>query len=87
MPTRVAALLNVPHLRRVAFHARRIGSQVDLAPASRLLARSALHPGLSELGTDMVSGGEGSELYRIAIPEAMCAESLGTLAPLRLQHE
>jgi voltage-gated potassium channel len=84
--------------------------------------------------TDLVSGGEGSELYRIAIPEDMCgmsvdefsarlrsdhhatllavsrrghvstnpaadfkmepgddavvvAESLGQLAPLRLQHD
>ena len=37
--------------------------------ASRLLARSALYPGLSELVTDLVSGGKGSELYRIQIPE------------------
>jgi voltage-gated potassium channel len=98
------------------------------------LARAALYPGLSELVTDLVSGGEGSELYRIAIPEDMCglsvdefsvrlradhratllavtrggrvsvnppadfkmeagddavvaAESLGTLAPLRLSHD
>jgi voltage-gated potassium channel len=29
MPTRVSALFNVPLLRRVAFHARRIGQQVD----------------------------------------------------------
>ena len=36
--------------------------------ASRLLARSALYPGLSAIVTDIVSGGEGSELYRIALP-------------------
>ena len=33
--------------------------------ASHLLARTALYPGLTSLVTDIVSGGEGSELYRI----------------------
>ena len=37
--------------------------------ASHLLARAALYPGLSDLVTDMVSGGEGSELYRVFLPE------------------
>ena len=37
--------------------------------ASRLLARSALYPGLASLVTDIVSGGEGSELYRVALPD------------------
>src|SRR5205085_12617230 len=37
--------------------------------ASRLLARSALYPGLTELVTDMVSVGDGSELYRVTLPE------------------
>jgi voltage-gated potassium channel len=102
--------------------------------ASRLLARSALYPGLTEIVTDIVSGGHGSELYRIAVPDqyhglsideislrlrsdhratllavsrngrsevnppadfriqsgddaVVVAESLGTLAPLRLQHD
>jgi len=35
---------------------------------SRLLARSALYPGLTEVVTDIVSGGEGSELYRVTLP-------------------
>lgn len=121
---------HVEHFRRA--HADEV--LVTSRLASRLLARSALYPGLSELVTDMVSGGEGSELYRIAIPEDMCglsvdqfsaslrekhratliavsrrgqveinpaadfkmqpgddavvvAESLGTLAPLRLRHD
>lgn len=102
--------------------------------ASRLLARSSLYPGLAEIVTDIVSGGKGSELYRVAIPDeyvgmsldelsvrlrsdhkatllgvnrdgiayvnpptefrlergddaVVVAESLGTLAPLRLQHD
>ena len=37
--------------------------------ASRLLARSALYPGLTELVTDIVSGGDGSELYRVTLPD------------------
>ncbi|HEX2141322.1 MAG TPA: NAD-binding protein, partial [Candidatus Limnocylindria bacterium] len=121
---------HVEHFRRAKADEVLVTSRL----ASRLLARSALYPGLSEMVTDMVSGGEGSELYRIAIPEDMCglsvdefsarlraehratllavsrrgrssinppsdfkmepgddavvvAESLGTLAPLRLQHD
>lgn len=37
--------------------------------SSHLLARSAMYPGLSELVTDIVSGGEGSELYRVELPD------------------
>ena len=121
---------HVEHFRRARADEVLVTSRL----ASRLLARSALYPGLSELVTDLVSGGAGSELYRIAIPENLCgltvddfsaklrsdhhatllavsrrgqvstnpptdfkmqpgddavvvAESLGTLAPLRLQHE
>jgi voltage-gated potassium channel len=121
---------HVEHFRRAKADEVLVTSRL----ASRLLARSALYPGLSELVTDLVSGGAGSELYRIAIPEEMCglsvddfsarlradhnatllavsrrghvstnpatdfkmqpgddavvvAESLGTLAPLRLQHD
>lgn len=39
--------------------------------ASHLLARTALYPGLSALVVDIVSGGEGSELYRVALPEGV----------------
>ncbi|MDP9271635.1 MAG: NAD-binding protein [Chloroflexota bacterium] len=121
---------HVDHMR----HAHADEVLVTSRLASRLLARSALYPGLSELITDIVSGGEGSELYRVALPDTYCglsvdelsarlradhhatllaisregsahvnpgadfrlepgddavvvAESLGTLAPLRLQHE
>ena len=120
---------HVDHLR----HAHADEVLVTSRLASRLLARSALYPGLSELMTDIVSGGTGSELYRVALPDDYCglsvddlsarlradhhatllaisregaahvnpdadfrlepgddavvvAESLGTLAPLRLQH-
>jgi voltage-gated potassium channel len=55
--------------------------------ASRLLARSALYPGLSQLVTDIVSGGEGSELYRVALPESYAGLSIDELSTrLRGDH-
>lgn len=53
--------------------------------ASRLLARTALHPGLGDLVTDMVSGGVGSELYRIPVPERLTGRSVLEVASLLLQ--
>ena len=121
---------HVDHFKRA--HADEI--LVTSRIASRLLARSSLYPGLSELVTDIVSGGEGSELYRVQLPDnyigmsvdelsthlrgehratllavsrdgcahvnppadfrlqlgddaVVVAESLGTLAPLKMQHD
>jgi voltage-gated potassium channel len=55
--------------------------------ASRLLARSALYPGLTALVTDIVSGGEGSELYRVNLPIAYCGLTIDALsARLRAEH-
>ena len=55
--------------------------------ASHLLARSALYPGLSELVTDIVSGGEGSELYRVALPDSYVGLSIDELSTkLRGEH-
>lgn len=45
--------------------------------ASRLLARTALYPGLGDLVTDMVSGGAGSELYRVRVPDRFVGLSVG----------
>ena len=62
-----------PTTPRTSDHFRRAEADEILVTsrlASRLLARSALYPGLSELVTDIVSGGEGSELYRVALPDA-----------------
>jgi voltage-gated potassium channel len=56
--------------------------------ASRLLARSALYPGLAGLVTDIVSGGEGSELYRVALPDDYVDLTTDELsARLRQDHE
>ncbi|TXL60668.1 potassium channel family protein [Aeromicrobium terrae] len=55
--------------------------------ASRLLARSSLYPGLAQLVTDIVSGGEGSELYRVEIPDECIGLTLDELsARLRSDH-
>jgi voltage-gated potassium channel len=55
--------------------------------ASHLLARSALYPGLTQIVTDIVSGGEGSELYRITLPDDYLGLSIDeTSARLRSEH-
>ncbi|HEX5827910.1 MAG TPA: NAD-binding protein, partial [Candidatus Limnocylindrales bacterium] len=55
--------------------------------ASHLLARSALYPGLSSLVTDIVSGGEGAELYRVSLPAEYCGLTVDALsATMRREH-
>ncbi|HEX4898310.1 MAG TPA: NAD-binding protein [Candidatus Limnocylindrales bacterium] len=56
--------------------------------ASRLLARSALYPGLTSLVTDIVSGGEGSELYRVELPKSYLGLTIDELSVrLRSEHK
>ncbi len=74
---------HVDHFRRA--HADEI--LVTSTLASRLLARSALYPGLTELVTDIVSGGFGSELYRVTLPDAYVGLSIDEVsARLRSEH-
>lgn len=71
------------HFRRAHVDELLVSSQVG----ARLLARSALYPGLTELVADIVSGGEGSELYRIAIPDEYLGLSVDEVsARLRTDH-
>ncbi|CAN5537306.1 hypothetical protein BH23CHL10_BH23CHL10_13730 [soil metagenome] len=75
--------MHVPHFRRAEADEILVTSRL----ASRLLARSALYPGLSELVTDIVSGGDGSELYRVALPADYVGLSVDELsAKLRGEH-
>lgn len=75
--------MHVPHFRRAEADEILVTSRL----ASRLLARSALYPGLSELVTDIVSGGEGSELYRVALPDDYLGLSVDELSTrLRGDH-
>jgi voltage-gated potassium channel len=66
----VRTVVEANNPRHVDHFKRAHADEVLVTPrlASHLLARAALYPGLSELVTDMVSGGEGSELYRINMP-------------------
>ena len=75
--------MHVDHFRRADADEILVTSRL----ASRLLARSALYPGLSELVTDIVSGGHGSELYRVALPDDYVGLSIDELsAKLRGDH-
>jgi voltage-gated potassium channel len=74
---------HVDHFRRADADEVLVTSRL----ASRLLARSALYPGLSELVTDIVSGGEGSELYRVMLPDTYAGLSIDELSTrLRGEH-
>lgn len=75
--------MHVPHFERADANEILVTSRL----ASRLLARSALYPGLSELVTDLVSGGHGSELYRVGLPDKYVGLSIDELsAKLRGEH-
>lgn len=55
---------------------------------SRLMARSSLYPGLADIVTNIVSGGEGSELYRVDLPEEYIGLTLDDLAvKMRADHQ
>ena len=74
---------HVDHFRRAEADEILVTSRL----ASRLLARSALYPGLTELVTDIVSGGDGSELYRVMLPDTYVGLSIDELsARLRGEH-
>ena len=73
-----------PHFHRAEVDELLVTSKV----ASHLLARSALYPGLTGLVTDIVSGGDGSELYRITLPDEYIGLTIDAVsARLRDEHE
>lgn len=74
---------HVAHFRRANVNEIMVTSKL----ASHLLARSAMYPGLSELVTDIVSGGEGSELYRVQLPAEYLGFTVDELsATMRAKH-
>lgn len=55
--------------------------------ASHLLARTAMYPGLTSVVSDIVSGGDGSELYRVPVPSEYVGLSFDEAAArLRADH-
>jgi voltage-gated potassium channel len=84
---RTVAEVNNPvleaHFRRAEVDELLMTSKI----ASHLLARSALYPGLSSIVMDIVSGGEGSELYRVSLPNEYVGLSIDEVASrLRRDH-
>ena len=74
---------HVDHFKRANADEIMVTSRIS----SRLLARSSLYPGLAGIVTDIVSGGEGSELYRIALPDAFIGLTVDELSSrLRREH-
>ena len=74
---------HVDHFKRANADEIMVTSRIS----SRLLARSSLYPGLAEIVTDIVSGGEGSELYRVALPDEFVGLTVDELsARLRGEH-
>ena len=69
---------HVAHFRRAEVDEVLVTSHV----AAHLLARSAIYPGLSELVTDIVSGGEGSELYRVSLPDDCVGKTIDEVSAL-----
>lgn len=75
---------NVPHLKRAR------ADEVIATPrfVAHLLARSSVHAGIVDLVMDMVSGGEGSELYRVALPPELADLRADHAGPaLRSEHQ
>lgn len=74
--------IHVPHFRRANVDELLVTSRLT----SRLLARSALYPGLTELVTDIVGGGSKDEtdpqLYRVGMPDAGIGLSIIELGAL-----
>jgi voltage-gated potassium channel len=85
----VRTVAEVNHPRHVEHFQRARVDEVLVTSrlASHLLARSALYPGLTGLVTDIVSGGEGSELYRVELPASYLGLSIDEVSGrLRTEH-
>ena len=75
---------HVPHFKRAEVDEVMVTSKL----ASHLMARTAMYPGLSQLVVDLVSGGVGSELYRVALPDDYVGLSIDELASkMRRDHQ
>ena len=75
---------HVAHFRRANVDEVLVSSRL----AAHLLARTAMYPGLSEVVADIVAGGDGSELYRVELPDSYLGVSIDELsARMRDDHQ
>ena len=75
---------HVEHFKRAKVDEVLVSSRL----AAHLLARTAMYPGLSGVVADMVAGGEGSELYRVELPDGYLGVSIDELsARMRRDHQ
>jgi voltage-gated potassium channel len=75
---------HVDHFKRAKVDEVLVSSRL----AAHLLARTAMYPGLSGVVADMVAGGEGSELYRVELPDGYLGVSIDELsARMRRDHQ
>ena len=76
-----------PRARRALPARRGRRDRGQLAPGVPADGPLVALPGLAELVTDIVSGGEGSELYRVSLPDNYVGLSVDELsAKLRAEH-
>ncbi len=75
---------HVEHFKRAKVDEVLVSSRL----AAHLLARTAMYPGLSRVVADMVAGGEGSELYRVELPDGYLGVSIDELSTrMRRDHQ
>ena len=75
---------HVEHFKRAKVDEVLVSSRL----AAHLLARTAMYPGLSGVVADMVAGGDGSELYRVELPDGYLGVSIDELsARMRRDHQ
>lgn len=73
-----------------AVHFRRVNADEEIPVAkvsNSLVVQSALNPGLSRIITDMLTFGEGEELYRLAVPPAFVGKTFTDLGTTLMQQE
>ena len=75
---------HVEHFKRAKVDEVLVSSRL----AAHLLARTAMYPGLSGVVADMVAGGDGSELYRVELPDGYLGVSIDELSTrMRRDHQ
>ncbi len=75
---------HVPHFKRADVDEVLVTSRL----ASHLMARTAMYPGLSAIVADLVSGGDGAELYRVDLPREYAGLSVAEVSDrFRSEHQ